>query len=116
MHPLRKHAHLRSHHPLLLLLLLHQVSLLVVVGAPQLEPHHLLIVTSTYALLARTRLVGLLLSLLLQELGVEDVIGVLGHELVRETVPHPQLLVGLVEVLLGSLLLHIGRMLLLLLL
>ena len=72
--------------------------------------------TSADALLARTRLVGLLLSLLLHELGVEEVIGVLGHELVRETVPHPQLLVGLVELLLGSLVLHIGHLLLLLLL
>ena len=86
---------------------------------------HLLGVVGAYRLLplagpshARSRRVRLLrLSLLLQEVLMQEVVCVRGHELVREAVLHAQLLVGLVEVLLlRSLLLHIGCMLLLLLL
>ena len=47
---------------------------------------------------------------------MQEVVCVWSHELVRETVLHAHLLVGLVEVLLRPLLLHIGCMLLLLLL
>ena len=53
---------------------------------------------------------------MLQQLLVQEVVCVWSHELVREAVLHAHLLVGLVEVLLRPLLLHIGCMLLLLLL
>ena len=113
-----------------MLLLLHQVSLLVGVGSSQLVHHgqlvvlrHLLRVLGTYGLLTLTsthtcrRLIGLLrLPQLLHLLSVQEIAGVLRHELVGETVLHAELLIGLVEVLLGSLLLHVGRMMLLLLL
>ena len=86
---------------------------------------HLLGVVGAYGLLPLTctshagrRCVRLLrLSLLLQEVLMQEVVCIRGHELVREAVLHAQQLVALVKVLLlRSLLLHIGCMLLLLLL
>ena len=86
------------------------VHLLGVVGAYWLLP-----LAYTHACSRRIRL--LRLSLLLQQMLVQEIVRLRGHELVREAVLHAQLLVGLVEVLLlRSLLLHIGCMLLLLLL
>jgi len=55
------------------------------------------------------------LSLLIEELGLQEVVGVLSHELIGETgaaVLHAILLVGLLLVLLRHLELHIGSMLL----
>ena len=74
----------------------------------------LLALACTHACSSRVRL--LRLSLLLQQMLMQEVVCVRGHELIREAVLHAQLLVGLVEVLLRPLLLHIGCMLLLLLL
>ena len=76
--------------------------------------HRLLALACTHSCSRRVRL--LCLSLVLQQLLVQEVVCVWSHELVREAVLHAHLLVGLVEVLLRPLLLHIGCMLLLLLL
>ena len=57
----------------------------------------------------------LTLSLLGEQLGVKEIVGLCVHERVREprgAMLHPELLVGLLLVLLGPLQLHIGCMLL----
>ena len=125
-----KHSKLGLHHPLLMLLLEH-VSLLVGISGPELVHHGELVVGELLGvggpwLLALggtetwSSWVGLLrLSLLLDELGVQETVCICRHELVREAcgaMLHAELLVGLMLVLLGPLQLHVGRMLLLLLL